>query len=378
VAEEDLPVLLPDDLDFTPHGQSPLAKHEAFVNVDCPSCGGPGRRETDTMDTFVDSSWYFLRYTSPEEQSLPFSPQGVERWMPVDHYTGGINHAILHLLYARFLVKALYDLGLVKFLEPFTTLLNQGMVIWEGRMFSKSRGVVVEPSPLIERWGADSIRLAMMFAAPVEDDLDWATVSVAGVHKWLGRVWRVVHEVASRPASPAAADESLEHGSGPAERLRRAVHRTIKEVTADHERVAYNVAISRLMVLTSEVQDAVGAGVGTVLLREAAESLVSLMAPMAPHVAEELWREALGHPETVVFGPWPQWDEDLARDEEVTMVVQVNGKVRDRITVGAAADEEECRTRALASPRVQSFLAGRGIDQVIVRAPKLVNLVVRP
>src|SRR5437764_11633571 len=196
VPEDQLPVLIPEDLDFTPFGESPLARHEGFVTVDCPKCGRRGRRETDTTDTFVDSSWYFLRYVAPNGDQEPFRGDLVDRWRPVHHYPAGINHAILHLLYSRFVTKALYDLGYVGFVEPFREVLNQGMVIWEGKMFSKSRGVVVEPGPLIERWGADSIRLAMMFAAPVEDDVDWATVSVSGVHKWLGRGWRAVHDVA--------------------------------------------------------------------------------------------------------------------------------------------------------------------------------------
>ena len=250
----DLPVLLPDDVDFSPHGESPLAKKEDFVNVTCPSCGGPARRETDTMDTFVDSSWYFLRYTSPGDQDHPWAPDAVERWLPVDQYSGGIEHAILHLLYSRFITKVLFDLGHVKFTEPFRNLLNQGMVIYKGAALSKSRGNVVEPLPLIERWGADSIRLAMMFAAPVEDDVDWATVSVSGVHKWLGRVWRAVHEAASASGGDGTSAEP--------ETLRRLTHRTVKAVTTDYDRFGFNVAIAKLMGLTNEIHRTLGAGGG--------------------------------------------------------------------------------------------------------------------
>jgi leucyl-tRNA synthetase len=372
VPEAELPVLLPDDLDFSPTGESPLARHEGFVNVTCPSCGGAARRETDTLDTFVDSAWYFLRYCSPEFEGGPFEPEEVARWMPVNHYTGGINHAILHLLYSRFFVKALYDLGMVSFREPFMHLLNQGMVIWEGKMFSKSRNVVVDPGPLIERWGADSIRLAMMFAAPVEDDIDWAGVRVEGVNRWLGKVWRVVHQAAQPERPPSAPSE----GSAD-DRLRKATHRTVRAVTGDYDRVAFNVAISKLMVLTSEVHEGLEGGASPEALRDAAERLVLMLAPMAPHIAEELWREALGHSETVVYAPWPTWDEGLVREDEVTMVVQVNGKVRDRVNIPATSTEEQCRERALASERVQRFLGGGEIAKVIVRAPKLVNIVTR-
>ncbi|HMC36882.1 MAG TPA: leucine--tRNA ligase, partial [Actinomycetota bacterium] len=333
VPEKDLPVLLPDEADFSPHGESPLAKDPAFVNVTCPSCGGAARRETDTLDTFVDSSWYFLRYTSPRDDQRAWDPEAVARWLPVDQYSGGIEHAILHLLYSRFITKVLYDLGLVKFTEPFANLLNQGMVIYKGAALSKSRGNVVEPLPLIEKWGADAVRLSLMFAAPVEDDVDWATVSVAGVHKWLGRVWRAVHEAASADGDPFGSDEAL----------RKLVHRTVKAVTTDYERFGFNVAISKMMTLTNELQRALDAGISGQVPRHAAETLVLLLAPMAPFISQELWTETLGHPENVTTAArWPTWDEDLARDEQVVLVVEVDGKVRDRISVGADATEEQC------------------------------------
>ena len=368
VPEADLPVVLPDDVEFSPQGESPLARDEAFVNVTCPSCGGPAKRETDTLDTFVDSSWYFLRYTSPQDEDEPWSPEGARRWLPVDIYSGGIEHAILHLLYARFIVKVLYDLDLVEFTEPFHKLLNQGMVIYRGAALSKSKGNIVEPLPLIETWGADTIRLTMMFAAPVEDDVDWATVSVAGVHKWLGRVWRAVH---------AAAEGGVHADGGATERLRRAAHRAAKAVTSDYERFGFNVAISKMMVLTNELQRALEGGAAADVVRDGAERLVALLAPMAPHITEELWRETLGHAESVLHAGWPTWDEALTREDEVTLIVQVDGRVRDRITVSASAGEEECRTAALASERARAAVGDRVVADTIVRPPKLVNLVTR-
>ena len=376
VPEGDLPVLLPDDVDFSPQGESPLAKHEAFVNVTCPGCGGAAKRETDTMDTFVDSSWYFLRFTSPHDDREPWSRESVERWLPVDTYSGGIEHAILHLLYSRFVVKVLYDLGYLGFVEPFTTLVNQGMVIYRGAALSKSKGNIVEPLPLIEKWGADTIRLTMMFAGPPEDDLDWATVSVSGVHKWLGRVWRTVFAAAEAARGGGAGTSGNGNAAAPVgDELRRFVHRTVKAVTTAYERIGFNVAIAKMMELTTNLQRALDAGVRGQPAREAAEDLVLLLAPMGPHIAEELWREALGHSDLVSMAPWPTWDEELAREREVVLVVQVDGKVRDRITVRADATEGECRELALASGRIKELLMGHEPVRVIVRAPKLVNIV---
>jgi leucyl-tRNA synthetase len=367
VPEQDLPVLLPDDVDFSPHGESPLAKHQGFVNVSCPRCGGPARRETDTMDTFVDSSWYFLRFVSPRDDRQAFDPEAVKRWLPVDLYSGGIEHAILHLLYARFFTKVLYDLGLVSFTEPFMRLVNQGMVVFGGAALSKSRGNVVELSPLVERWGADTIRLAMMFASPPEDDIDWSTVSPSGVHKWLGRVWRTVHQAMEAGGSNRADGRALE----------KFTHRTVKAVTTDYERHGFNVAIAKLMSLTNELHAALESGVDPAIAREAAQALVLMLAPIAPHIAEELWRESLGHSEPAALSPWPSWDEALVREEQVVLVVQVDGKVRDRIPVSVAASEAECRELALSSERAKRAMAGREAKAVIVRPPKLANIVTR-
>jgi len=364
VPEEELPVLLPDDVDFRPGGESPLARHEGFVNATCPTCGKRARRDTDTMDTFVDSSWYFFRYCSPGDPDRAFDPEGVARWMPVSQYTGGVEHAILHLLYSRFFTKVLYDMGLVGFTEPFPRLMNQGQVIYGGASMSKSKGNVVEPMPLVERWGADTMRLTMLFAGPFEDDIDWKLIAPdperrPGVNAWLGRVHAAVFEAAGRDAP-----EPLE--------LRRLTHRTIRGVTEDLERFRFNVAISKLQVLSNEIRAVLDQGGGA---REAATALVLMLAPLAPFAAEELWREALGNPESVHRAAWPAFDPGLAAVERVTMVVQVDGKVRDRLEVDASSTDEACRELALVSEKARRAIDGREVARVIVRAPRLVNIV---
>jgi leucyl-tRNA synthetase len=364
VPEEQLPVELPEDVDFRPGGESPLARHEGFVNTSCPVCGEPARRDTDTMDTFVDSSWYFLRYCSPNDDHQAFDRDAVERWMPVSQYTGGIEHAILHLLYSRFLTKVLFDMGLVSFTEPFPRLMNQGQVIFAGASMSKSKGNIVEPMPLVERWGADTMRLTILFAGPFEDDIDWALIAGdperrPGVHAWLGRVFAAVGD-AARATAPEP------------DTLRRLTHRTIRDVTEDLERFRYNVAISKLQVLTNELRSTLDGGGGG---REAAQALVQMLAPMAPFAAEELWREVLGHPESVHRSSWPTYDEQLARQERVTLIVQVDGRVRDRLEADADADDARCRSLAEGSEKVLRAIDGREVRQVVVRAPRLVNFV---
>ena len=364
VPDDQLPVLLPDDVDFRPGGESPLARHEGFVNTVCPACGEPAKRDTDTMDTFVDSAWYYYRYCSPHEASGPFDPAAVERWMPVDQYIGGVEHAILHLLYCRFFTKVLFDMGMVGFTEPMKRMMNQGQVIFGGASMSKSKGNIVEPMPLVERWGADSIRLNILFAGPFEDDIDWKLIAPdpekrPGVTTWLGRVFAAVGEACERDAPEP-------------EQLLRLTHRTIRAVTDDMERFRFNVAISKLQVLTNGMRSALDAGDGA---REAATALVIMLAPLAPFASEELWREVLSNPTSVHLASWPSFDEALARDETVTLVVQVDGKVRDRIEVAADADEETCRELALASQKARYALDGREIANVIVRPPRLVNLV---
>jgi leucyl-tRNA synthetase len=364
VPDEDLPVLLPDDVDFSPQGESPLAKHEGFVNATCPKCGRPARRETDTMDTFVDSAWYFFRYCSPSDEDRPFDPDQVAAWMPVGQYTGGVEHAILHLLYSRFFTKALFDMGLVRFTEPFLRLMNQGQVIFAGASMSKSVGNIVEPMPIVERWGADTMRLTMLFAGPFEDDIDWALIAPnperpPGVHGWLGRVWRAVCDAA-------------EGNRAEREELTRVAHRTVRGVGHDLERYKFNTAVSKLMQLTNEMRRALDGGDGA---GEAARLLVLMLAPLAPFVAEEMWREVLGNEGSVHLQRWPSFDPDLAREDTVTLVVQVDGRVRDRIDVPADADEDSCKEAALGSDRVRRAVGDRRVERTIVRPPRLVNLV---
>jgi leucyl-tRNA synthetase len=369
VPDDQLPVPLPEDVtDFQPKGLSPLATSEAWVNVDCPRCGAPARRETDTMDTFVDSSWYFLRYTGLDPDR-PFDPTQVAKWMPVQQYTGGIEHAILHLLYARFFTKVLYDMGLVGFREPFTSLLNQGMVVMHGAAMSKSRGNLVEPSEIIDEHGADVARLTMLFAGPFEDDVDWADVSPEGMARWVQRVWRTVHAAVADPAAgePGRPDDP---------ELARLAHRTTAGVTDDLERFRFNTAISKLMVLSNGLADAVRAGrASAAQRRDAAERLVLLLAPLAPFVTEELWRGVLGGTSSVHVAGWPGFDTDLVRSERVTCVIQVDGKVRDRIEVAPDTAEDDLRELALASEKVRAALGDRPVARVVVVPPKLVNLV---
>jgi leucyl-tRNA synthetase len=364
VPDDELPVELPDDVDFRPGGESPLARHDRFVKVQCPTCGRDARRDTDTMDTFVDSSWYFFRYCSPGYDDGPFRREDVDRWMPADQYTGGVEHAILHLLYCRFVTKALFDMGMIGFTEPFPRLLNQGQVIYGGGSMSKTKGNIVEPMPLVERWGADSMRLTMLFAGPFEDDIDWKLIAGdpdrrPGVHHWLGRVFSAVGEAAER-----AGDEPPS--------LVRLTHRTIRGVTHDVERFRFNVAISKLMVLTNEIRAALDAGGAA---RDAAEALVLMLAPFAPFAAEELWREVLRRDGSVHLAPWPSWDDSLAAEEAVTLVVQVDGKVRDKIEVPADADASRCLDLARSSENARRAIGDRQVVNEIVRAPRLVNLV---
>jgi leucyl-tRNA synthetase len=364
VPDDQLPVLLPDDVDFRPGGESPLARHPTWKHTTCPVGGEEAVRDTDTMDTFVDSSWYFFRYCSPHEERQAFDPELVERWMPVDQYTGGIEHAILHLLYFRFFTKVFHDIGIVSFVEPTLRLMNQGQVIYGGAAMSKSKGNIVEPMPLVERWGADTLRLTMLFAGPFEDDIDWKLIAPdperrPGVNSWLGRVFAAVQEACDRDA-----DEP--------EALRHLTHRTIKGVTEDLEDFRFNVAIAKLMVLTNEIRSALDAGAGA---REASTALVQMIAPMAPFVAEELWRETLGNTSSVHMSSWPAFDAALAAEDSVVLVVQVDGHVRDRIDVSPDASEEQCRELALASDRALKAVDGREIRRVIVRPPRLVNLV---
>ncbi|CAM4004747.1 leucine--tRNA ligase [Nocardiopsis rhodophaea] len=373
VPDDQLPVRLPDNLkgaDLAPKGISPLAAASEWVNVDCPTCHGPATRDTDTMDTFVDSSWYFLRYCSPHLDTAPFDRELVDRWGPVDHYIGGKEHATLHLLYARFFTKALYDMGLVGFTEPFKRLLNQGQVINQGKAMSKSLGNGVDLGAEIDAYGVDAVRLTMLFAGPPEDDVDWADVSPAASLKFLNRAFRVM--VQAGAASAPGTDPS----TGDLE-LRKATHQSIDKVTAAIEAQRFNVAIARVMELVTAARKAIESGPGAAdpAVREAAEVIAATLSLFAPYVAEEGW-ERLGHSGSVAIGNWRPADPDLLVQEAVTCVVQVASKVRDKLQVPPDISEEELERRALASEKAQAFIEGKQIRKVVVRAPKLVNIVV--
>ncbi len=370
VPDDQLPVVLPDlrGQDLAPKGVSPLAAATDWVNTECPKCGGAATRDTDTMDTFVDSSWYFLRYCSPSYENGPFDVGAVRRWNPVYLYVGGSEHAILHLMYSRFFVKILHDMRMVEFTEPFTRLLNQGQVINQGRAMSKSLGNGVDLGQQLAAHGVDAIRLTMIFASPPADDIDWADVRPEASVKFLGRVWRLAAEVGTTAPRGPLASGDLE--------LRRVTHRTVDEVTRLIESRRLNVAVARLMELVSAARRAVDAGPGTAdpAVREAAESLIIMLSLFAPYTAEECW-ELLGQTPTVALAGWPSADPDLLVEDMVTCVVQVGGKVRDRLEVPPAISEDELRELALAAPGVSRALAGRDVRKVIVRAPKLVNIV---
>ncbi|HLJ09246.1 MAG TPA: leucine--tRNA ligase [Acidimicrobiia bacterium] len=372
VPEEDLPVLLPDDVEFLPSGESPLRRHEGFLNATCPKCGGPATRETDTMDTFVDSSWYFLRFCDARNAAAPFDPDKVARWMPVDQYIGGIEHAILHLLYARFFTKALADLELIPagLREPFQRLFSQGMIRLGGSKMSKSKGNVVSPAQFFESHGADALRLFQLFVGPPGDDADWSDHGVDGASRFLGRVWRLVSGEAGSPA--------VDRPETDADRaVIRARHALVGKVTDDFERWGYNTGVAACMEYVNDLYKYIQSDEDPrrETLDEAVDALLLVLAPMAPHISAELWERRHGAGTHVHEEPWPAYDAELAQAETVTMIVQVNGKVRDRIEVDAAISEVEMEKLALASSRVQEHLAGRAPRNVIIVRPKLVNLV---
>jgi leucyl-tRNA synthetase len=393
VPDRDLPVVLPKVMEFTGRGDSPLAHIPEFVNVACPTCGTPARRETDTMDTFVDSSWYYYRFCDPTNTDLPFDPARVRYWGPVDFYSGGVEHAILHLIYSRFFSRVFRDLGLVSIDEPFSRLLTQGMVLNNGAVMSKSKGNVVDPDDMIARFGADALRLYVMFVAPPEKEVEWTDSGLEGAYRFLGRVWRMVDHVRGAiGAVPAPAGLELDAGE---RALRRKTHSTIKRITTDLDpRVHLNTAVSALMELVNEIyafgetrgirptgrEDAPPAEIArsesASVLREAVEALVLMLSPFTPHMCEELW-EMLGRQNGVVAAGWPVADDAAAREEEIEIPVQVNGKVRDRVTVPADAGDKDIEAAALAAPGVQPYLAGKQIVKVIVARGRLVSIVVK-
>jgi len=375
VPEKDLPVTLPVDVEFTGEGGSPLARQESFVNVTCPVCGIPARRETDTMDTFVQSSWYFLRYCCPDLLDGPLDRKKVDYWMSVNQYIGGIEHAVMHLLYARFFTKVLRDMGYISCDEPFLNLLTQGMVIKDGAKMSKSKGNVVDPDALIRRYGADTARLFSLFAAPPEKDLDWSDQGVDGSFRFLNRVWKLVNDKLELVATAGRIDMAAL--TAEERSLRRTVHKTIRKVTEDlDERFHFNTAIAAVMELLNTLQSAeLSSPQQGAVMKEALESLVLLLAPIVPHISEELWQR-LGHAELLSSTTWPEYDPAAVVDEEVLVVVQVNGKLRSKITLPPGTDEDTLKAKALADEKVQPFLEGLQVRKVICVPGKLVNIVV--
>jgi leucyl-tRNA synthetase len=379
VPDAELPVVLPPDAPFTGEGGNPLEKVKAFVETTCPKCGGKARRETDTMDTFVDSSWYFYRYISPGKEDGPFDRDAIRYWFPIDLYVGGIEHAILHLVYSRFWTKVMRDLGLVAVDEPVTRLFPQGMVHRDGEVMSKSKGNTIAPDDVIARYGADTLRLYILFAAPPELAMEWSESGIEGPHRFLQRAWRLVNRhaaaLAREPREPLPAD--LPEA---AKDLRRKVHQTIDRVTRDvEERIQLNTAVAALMELVNEVyrlEAEVQAGPGRAVLREALETLVLLLNPFTPHVCEEMWAR-LGHETGLVRAAWPAFDAAAAREDAVELAVQVNGKVRGRVVVPRGAAEAEVREKALAEPHVAEHVRGREIAKLVVVPGRLVSVVVR-
>lgn len=371
VPYEDLPVLLPEDAEFRPTGESPLRFHEGFLNVACPACGKPARRETDTMDTFVDSSWYQYRYLSPHYDQGPFDPEKGARWLPVDQYTGGIEHATMHLLYTRFWTKVMRDLALVDFDEPMIRLFNQGIILGpDGNRMSKSRGNVVNPDEFVKKYGADVMRAYLMFIGPWEEGGPWNSRGIEGVARFLARVWALVTEPrrAGEPDAQAPSPRDLEYW----------MHRTIRRVTEDMEGFRFNTAVAALMEFANFLQRAKATPLARApLWEEALCSLVLLLAPLCPHIAEELWVEYLHQPYSVHNQPWPTFDARKASAERVTLILQVNGRVRDRVEVDAGITDGQAREVALASPRVRQYLDGKTVADVIVVPGRLVNVVVR-
>ena len=369
VPDSELPLLLPDakGLDLKPKGQSPLAAATEWVNTTCPKCAGPAMRDTDTMDTFVDSSWYYLRYPSSTNAAEPFNRADIDTWLPVDQYVGGVTHAILHLLYSRFFTKVLYDMKMLSFTEPFTRLLNQGMVVMDGSAMSKSRGNLVRLSDELENHGVDAIRLSMVFSGPPEDDVDWSDVSPSGSVKFLSRAWRLSGDVTSAPGVDFATGETS---------LRKATHKALNDAAFAVESFRFNVAVARVMELVNATRKAIDSGCGPAdpAVREATEAIAIMLSLVAPFTAEEMW-ERLGHKPAIATAGWPVVDPALLVDDEVEAVIQINGKIVDRMNVSPSISEADFEAAALALPSIAAAIAGATPKKVIARAPKLVNIV---
>ncbi|HHW01988.1 MAG TPA: leucine--tRNA ligase [Thermoanaerobacterales bacterium] len=370
VPEKDLPVMLPPNVKFNPRGTSPLLECEEFLNTTCPQCGGPARRETDTMDTFMCSSWYYYRYTDPRNTERPFDREKLDYWMPVDQYIGGVEHAILHLMYSRFFNKAMRDAGLVHVDEPFQNLLTQGMVLKDGAKMSKSLGNIVSPEEIIDKYGADTARLFILFASPPDRDLEWSDQGVEGSFRFLQRVWRLIDELSER-----LNDEKVEDKVD--KDVRRLVHKTIKKVTDDvAERFNFNTAISAIMEMVNGLYAYKEQKISGAVIKEAVENLLLLLAPFAPHMTEELW-EKLGKKESIHLMPWPKYDIEAMAEEEIEIVVQVNGKVKGKVSLSAEATEEDMKKAALENDKIKPHIKGKNVVKMITVPKKLVNIVIK-
>ena len=378
VADGDLPVLLPQ-LDSVEQGQSSLTKHPEFLNTVCPKCQGEARRETDTMDTFVDSSWYFYRYTDAQEETSPIRNEAVRYWFPVDIYIGGVEHAILHLIYMRFFTKVMRDLDLTDLDEPVERLFTQGMVLKDGSAMSKSRGNVVAPDVVVREYGADVLRLFIQFAAPPDRDLDWNEKGLEGCFRFLNRLWRLLYRFREQ-LEVTSLDQSIsQDSSGQIRALRRKLHQCIRKVTVDLERVHQNTAIASIMELLNAVYEYTDRDKvpDMALLRETLETIALILSPFAPHFCEEMW-EILGHSKSLASGVWPEFDPQLAREEEIEIVVQVNGRIRSRFLVESGVSNQDMKESALNDEKVRTYLEDKSIRKVIVVPEKLVNIVLEP
>jgi len=382
VPEKDLPVLLPEVVDFKPTGMSPLEGSKEFVNTVCPICGQQARRETDTMDTFVCSSWYYLRYCSPKTDKAPFNKEELQYWMPVDQYIGGVEHAILHLLYSRFFTKALFDMGHVNFKEPFKRLFTQGMVCKDGSAMSKSKGNVVTPGEIFTKYGIDATRLMILFASPPEVDMEWTDKGMEGAFRFLNRVWRLIYTHREKIKKIDKAKKTDFKGiSNPAKKMRQKIHQTIKKVTEDIEkRFHFNTAISAVMELVNdtykfEINEKSGND-DLFVLKEALEMIIRLLSPITPHFSEELWQEA-GHTESLYLMPWPKHEVNLLQEDQKLIIIQINGKLRDKITVETSCDNNELKAKVLSLPKIKDKISGKEVLKVILVPGKLVNIVVK-
>ncbi|MEW6419417.1 MAG: leucine--tRNA ligase [Nitrospirota bacterium] len=382
VPEEDLPVILPMDVRVTGKGGSPLLESETFLNTECPKCGGRARRETDTMDTFVDSSWYFIAYCFGKgninfKSAISNQQSAISYWMPVDQYIGGVEHAVLHLLYSRFFTRVIRDLGLINVSEPFQNLLTQGMVIKDGAKMSKSKGNVVDPNYLIEKYGADTSRLFSLFAAPPEKDLEWSDKGVEGANRFLNRLWGVVYKNREALSVNRETTEESIHLTPPASRLYRKTHQTIKKVTRDIEReYHFNTAIAGLMELLNEMTSfEPKSDEDWVTFKFSTEKILLLLSPFSPHIAEELW-EAIGNKPSIFEQKWPDWDEEAAKEERIELVVQINGKLRSKIMISPGISDDEIKEIALSDQKIKEIVGTKAIKKVIVVRGKLVNIVV--